>query len=61
MKKLLKGSGWCNKNGLDESFTMSPHLMEEFAQIGSSLLGHQSAVDGVNIEILWIGAVSACD
>ena len=34
---------------------------EEFAQIVSSLLGHRSAVDGVNIEFLWIGAVSACD
>ena len=26
-KKLLKGSGWCDKNGLDESFKMSPHLI----------------------------------
>ena len=34
---------------------------EEFAQIVSSLLGHRSAVDGVNIEFLWIGAVFACD
>ena len=26
-KKLLKVSGWCDKNGLDESFKMSPHLI----------------------------------
>ena len=26
-EKLLKGSGWCDKNGLDESFKLSPHLM----------------------------------
>ena len=34
---------------------------EEFAQIGSSFLGHWSAVDGVNIEFLWIGAILAGD
>ena len=26
-KKILKDSGWCDKNGLNESFKMSPHLI----------------------------------
>ena len=26
-KKNLKDSGWCDKNGLNESFKMSPHLI----------------------------------
>ena len=45
----------------ERSHSPVPNVTEEFAQIVSSLLGHRSAVDGVNIEFLWIGAVSACD
>ena len=59
-KKLLKVSGWCDKNGLNESFKMSPHLICLSWLYNSQIIfrpdpeaGHKRVLDPHSRHIKW--------